>query len=286
MKGAFRNAAVNALRGGLAISGERGRRIAAEALCQGGEPLYEEIETVATPRGSIAFYCLGDTARWRARELMTKEPETIEWIDHFSDGDVFWDVGANIGVYALYAAIRHSIRVFAFEPSAANYYLLNRNIELNRLDANVRAYCVAFSDRNAADALNMVATGFGKALSSFGVPVDPFGKQFEPRFKQGMIGFSIDDFVARFNPPFPNHLKIDVDGIEDRIIEGATATLADRRVRSLSIELDEARPDYTGSIIGRIRAAGLMLTTKRHAEMFEGGPYQSIYNYQFHRKAP
>lgn len=283
MKVVLRNAAITLLRGGLAITGERGRRILAEALARGADPLYEEIETIDTPRGTISFYCLGDTARWRARTLLTKEPETIEWIDGFASGDVFWDIGANVGAYALYAAASRKARVFAFEPSAANYYLLNRNIELNQLDEHVRAFCIAFTDKSGADALNMGSTGFGGALSSFGTPVGPFGEHFEPHFRQGMIGFSVDDFVARFDPPFPNHLKIDVDGIEDRIVEGANATLGNRRLLSLSIELDESRPNYTGAIIARIRAAGLELVAQRHSDMIEASQYKSIFNYQFRR---
>ena len=283
MKTALRRLAVRTARTGLQVAGERGRRILAEALACGAEPLYEEIETIATVRGAIAFYCLGDTARWRARTLLSKEPETIEWIDGFAPGDVFWDIGANIGVYALYAAIDRKVSVLAFEPSAANYFLLNRNIELNRLDAQVRAFCLAFTDRSSADALNMVSTGLGGALSSFGAPIGPFGERFEPRFKQGMVGFSVDDFVARFNPPFPNHLKIDVDGIEDRVVAGARATLAGARLKSVSIELDAARADYTGAVVRAVESSGLKLHAKRHSDMIETNRYKDIFNYQFHR---
>ncbi len=34
----------------------------------------------------------------RARTVLTKEPGTIAWIDGFAPGEVFWDVGANVGV--------------------------------------------------------------------------------------------------------------------------------------------------------------------------------------------
>ena len=241
------------------------------------------IETTQTTRGAINFNCPDALPLWRARTLLTKEPETIEWIDSFSDGDVYWDVGANVGAYALYAAINRRVQVLAFEPSAANYFLLNRNIELNRLGEVLRAYCLAFSDTRQIDVLHMQSTEFGGALSSFSTPVDNDGKMFSAKFQQGMVGFSIDDFVQLFNPPFPNHLKIDVDGIEDRIIMGAPATLADSRLKSVSIELDSARPDYTDSVVGLIEAGGLRLSAKRHAEIFDNGIYRNIYNYQFRR---
>lgn len=268
----------------MACAGARGRRLFAKACIANGGVLPEVIETIPTKRGSITFYCLDDLPLWRARTLLTKEPETIEWIDSFKEGDIYWDVGANVGIYALYAGISGKVKVLAFEPSAANYLLLNRNIDLNRLSGTVQAYCLAFSDATALNALNMQTTAFGGALSSFGVPVDNNGEIFQPVYRQGMVGFSIDEFIARFSPDFPNHLKVDVDGIEDLIVKGAAATLADPRLKSISIELDDARPDYTNPVIAALEAVGLKLVSKRHAPMIENGPFKNVYNYLFQRE--
>jgi FkbM family methyltransferase len=283
MKALFRKTTVAGLRAGLRLTGETGRRLVAEAQAQGGESLLEVIEHTATKRGRIAFYCLGEVALWRARTLLTKEPETIEWIDSFRDGDVFWDIGANVGVYTLYAAITGKLDVLAFEPSASNYLLLNRNLEINRLSERVRAYCVAFAGETRIDALNMQSTQFGGAMSSFAEQRDYAGERFVPSFRQGAVGYTVDAFIATFNPPFPNHLKIDVDGIEDRIVAGANKTLADPRLRSLSIELEADREEYTKDVLARLAAAGLKLVSRRHAEMFEGGPFRNVYNYRLER---
>jgi FkbM family methyltransferase len=285
VKALLRKATVAGLKAGLRFTGETGRRLVAEAQAQSGESLLEVIEHVTTSRGRIAFYCLGDLALWRARTLLKKEPETIEWIDDFQDGDVFWDVGANIGVYTLYAAITRKVEVLAFEPSASNYLLLNRNVEINRLSDRVRAYCMAFAGETRLDALNMQSTQFGGAMSSFAEKRDHMGEEFIPTFRQGAIGFAIDDFIASFNPPFPNHLKIDVDGIEDRIVAGARKTLSDPRLRSISIELEANRIEYTLGVLARLEAAGYELVSKRHAEMFEGGPFADVYNYRLQRSA-
>jgi FkbM family methyltransferase len=285
VKSLLRKATVAGLRAGLRLTGETGRRLLAEAQAQGGESLLEIIERVNTKGGRIAFYCLGDLALWRARTLFTKEPETIEWIDGFSAGDVFWDVGANVGLYSVYAAIARKVEVLAFEPSASNYLLLNRNVEINRLSDHVRAYCVAFAGETRIDALNMQSTQFGGAMSSFAEHKDHMGKEFLPSYQQGAIGFAIDDFIAKFDPPFPNHLKIDVDGIEDQIVLGAKNTLANPRLRSISIELEANRVEYTGLVLERLETAGLKLVSRRHADMFEGGPFADVYNYRFERSA-
>jgi hypothetical protein len=98
-----------------------------------------------------------------------------------------------------------------------------------------------------------------------------------------MIGFSIDDYVRQFNPLFPNHIKIDVDGIESKIIKGAERTLSDRRVKSILVELDSSRENYCKEVMEVIEKAGMKFMKKQHAPMFDNGPYSDSYNYIFMR---
>src|SRR5262249_39850053 len=69
-----------------------------------------------------------------------KEPFTVEWIEQsIKPGDVFYDIGANVGAYSLIAAknTRNRARVFAFEPSPASYVDLSRNVALNGCEESV-----------------------------------------------------------------------------------------------------------------------------------------------------
>ena len=54
----------------------------------------------------MKFYEPNNLISWRVRTILDKEPDTIEWIDNFSidnnDNFIFWDIGANIGLYSLY----------------------------------------------------------------------------------------------------------------------------------------------------------------------------------------
>jgi FkbM family methyltransferase len=267
--------------------GKSGRRRLLRILRQGMNTagFDEVVAEIPTPRGATRFYCLGDLPLWRAQTLLTKEPETIEWIDTIADDHVLYDIGANVGVYTVYAAINRKVRVLAFEPLAANYFLLNRNIEENRLSDTVSAYCLALNDSDIIDKFHVRDTGFGSALSSFAEAIDHNGEPFQARFEQGMLGMTLDGFIEKFDPPFPDHIKIDVDGIEDKIVTGAARTLADPRVKSLSIELDAARPDYTDAVVRDIEAAGLSLVSKRRAPELDGTPFGNIYNYLFRRNA-
>lgn len=240
--------------------------------------------TKSTEFGTIKFFCPGKVPIGRARSLLSKEPETIEWINTFADNDVFWDIGANVGLYSLYAGLNSSLTILSFEPSPANYYLLSRNIEINKMDNRISAYCLAFNDISGLNTFYMQNTELGGALNSFAESVDCQGKPFTVALKQAMIGFSIDDFIKQFNPPFPNHIKIDVDGIEDKIINGAKNTLTNERLHSLLVELDGDRKQYTDSIIQVVENTGLKLHAKKHCPKFDIGPYASIYNYIFVRE--
>src|SRR5262245_565967 len=78
------------------------------------QALLEQTFEVSTPRGPLSFVLLGRGTAVRARSVLTKQPATIEWIDRFHPNSVFWDVGANVGVYTLYAAMRADTKVVAF----------------------------------------------------------------------------------------------------------------------------------------------------------------------------
>src|SRR2546430_8849931 len=70
----------------------------------------------------IRLSLTSESEQYRAETYASKEPETIAWLtEELREGDVFFDVGANIGLYSLYAAkLRPSCRVYAFEPESHN----------------------------------------------------------------------------------------------------------------------------------------------------------------------
>src|SRR5262245_45216455 len=82
---------------------------------------------------SMTFPTPNQMTKWRVETIYTKEPCTLEWIETFSADDVLFDIGANVGMYSIWAAATRRCRVIAFEPEALNYALLNRNIEANKL---------------------------------------------------------------------------------------------------------------------------------------------------------
>ena len=84
--------------------------------------------TLQTRRGKLRFALRDREATYISR-VPEHEPETFEFIEAMPEGSCFWDIGANIGVFSLYAALCGQSRVLAFEPSSASYAALNRNID-------------------------------------------------------------------------------------------------------------------------------------------------------------
>lgn len=175
---------------------------------------------------------------WRAQTLLSKEPETIQWIRSMSKNEVLFDVGANVGVYSVYAGKR-GVKVFGFEPESSNYYALNQNIMLNDLSSNVTAYNFALSDAEGVDVLKLTSFVPGSAHSTFGD--NEFFKQTdEPTvFVQGAFSTTLDNLIYKNGLPIPNYLKIDVDGIEAKIIKGAQRLLRETTLKGILIEINE-----------------------------------------------
>ena len=91
---------------------------------------------------NIRFFAPNYITNRLVDEFFTKEPETIEWIDSFKEDEdkiIFWDIGANIGIYSIYAALKYqNIEVISFEPSTSNLRILSRNISINKLEDKIK----------------------------------------------------------------------------------------------------------------------------------------------------
>lgn len=220
--------------------------------------------TIATRYGPLTFEGPSIRALHDPHGFNVDEPETVAWIDAMPTDAVLWDIGANVGLYAIYAGKR-GVRVLAFEPAASTLAVLTRNIELNAVSDRVAAYGVALSDRTGLDALYMAAgrTEAGHATHSFGTRRTVEG-EIEGGFQQATIGYTADDFAASFNAPTPTHVKLDVDGIETAILKGAAGLLR-TQVRELMVEVhDQLNPAQAKEIRAALAEAGFVEKPTAH----------------------
>jgi FkbM family methyltransferase len=196
------------------------------------------------------------TTEKRVRTFSSKEPETLRWIDRFTGDDILMDIGANVGIYTLYAAFRGH-RVIALEPDALNFALLNLNILDNGYGDLVTAYPFSLHRESLIAELHMSDFSWGGSGRSFGRKLDWKGQEFDADFSQGSAGISVDEFV-RQTEICPTHIKIDVDGNETFVLEGSAATLANPALQSILIELFDGHPQYA-QCVKMIEDAGFKL---------------------------
>lgn len=240
-----------------------------------------EVKSIPVGKSTVRYLAAG-RSEWRFTTLLTKEPETIEWIDSLDKSDTLWDIGANVGIYSIYAALR-GINVVAIEPNFTNYFHLCFNIKLNRLHRRIMPLCLALSSGKSVGTINLRSMEFGESMSTFGSDLDFRGRIYAPVFRQGMISFSIDEFVTEFEVPVPNHFKIDVDGIELEIAKGGVRTFSDPRVKSVQVELVDSDPAQVRGVTSLLEGAGLAFVSKRHSDA--AGGMKDVFNFLY-RRAP
>lgn len=241
------------------------------------------VTVVPTTEGMLHFMTPTHLLQARAGSMLSKEPDTTSWIDSFKSGDVFWDVGANVGVFSLYAARRRDVRTLAFEPSADNYMVLCKNVEMNDLGDRLVPYCIALAGNTELGVLNSPSRQMGAALHQFGLrgETSRYWHGEISTFAQGVVGFTIDDFIRQFQPLFPTRLKIDVDGLEWPILQSARQTLHDQRLQSVMVELPVSSEAECGRAIAWLSAAGFDLVSR--GEVQEAGG-ETAANHFFERR--
>ena len=174
----------------------------------------------------------------RVWNLFHAEPVTIEWILNFKENETLFDIGANVGTYGIFASIMKYATVFAFEPESQNFSLLTKNILYNNLSERMTAWPVAISDEQKFSLLNLWGFRAGNSHHFFDESLNFKLEKENFPFVQGAVSTTIDTLVEEQIIPIPDHIKIDVDGIEDKVVNGAWDTLSHRGVQSILIELN------------------------------------------------
>jgi len=235
----------------------------------------------------IKFFVPNQLLEWRVDTYFSKEPETLEWIDSFQEKDnlIFWDIGANIGLYSIYNSLKHpKSTTIAFEPSSSNLRVLTRNISINNLEKNIKVVSIPLTNKeNIFQEMKEGQFIEGGALNSFGEKFDFEGKEFKPNMKYNLLGTTINYFLENSILDIPDYIKIDVDGIEHLILEGGDKFLNNKKVKSLSIEINENFKEQYDKVLNLMNKYEFKLLHKKHNDdMFsEQSKFNKTFNYIF-----
>jgi len=150
---------------------------------------------------------------WRYTTQFKEEKKLCDWIDTFKKKDIFLDIGANVGMLAVYAA-KKKILAYAVEPHPSNLDYLYWNIHLNNLNKKIQVFPYALG--NKIKIQNFYCRDLTPGVAE---------NQISKNIKSSKISFSypiitFDKIMELYKLKIPNKIKIDVDGIEFLILKG------------------------------------------------------------------
>lgn len=190
---------------------------------------------IQMPKDNVVFRTGHGRLLWRAKAFLTEEPMTIEWIDKFNENDIFFDIGANVGNYSIYAS-KKGIKSFACEPEILNLSLLYENIFLNEIEHLCTPIPLALHDKTIVEKFYLKDISRGDALHSIGQKSYLLQDPDSSTKTIDTLTIELDKLIVNYNLPYPTKLKIDVDHNELNVINGAKETL--KHVNEICVELD------------------------------------------------
>ena len=199
---------------------------------------------------------MGGAILGRGTTFYTREPETVNWIKNFHEKSIFFDIGANIGIYSLFAAkLDHTTR--SFEPESHNFCALNININDNNFEKKIIAYPISLDQKMAISKLYTCKFRFGGSGHSFDRAINSQEKSFQTTHTQGSISITLDKFIEE-KKIYPDYVKIDVDGNELKVINGMKKLLALKKTKSILIELDRSYDEHN-EVVSLLETIGYKL---------------------------
>ena len=195
----------------------------------------------------VSFICLGRKSRDRSLIAFYKEPDTMRWIDSFNAESCFLDIGSNIGMFSIYAAKKKKCKVYSIEPSINSNYIFLLNVGNNNLNHKVTLYQVLLSNRNTDIRFETSSPNNNlnnlHGLRSRNVINNSSSKNnYKKEYANYTLLTSKLDQI-NFGDIIEN-VKIDVDGNEMELLEGATEFFFQKNINSVMVELDEKDKNY------------------------------------------
>jgi FkbM family methyltransferase len=168
-----------------------------------------------------------------------KEDNIKEFIDAIPTGSVFYDLGACLGWFSIYAAAI-GLKTYAFEVDKFNFEGLEKNMIMNpEIHSNIRVFNKGIADKRRIvnlNAGNQVIGGHHKTLDLEDYTGQENIVHKDYVYEIEVIG--LDEFITELELPFPEYLKVDIDGSEHAFLQGATKSL--ENAKGLVIELEES----------------------------------------------
>jgi len=186
-----------------------------------------------------------DIPRFRADTFWTKEPETIEWINQnltlVTNIGVFVDVGANVGVYSLFASVMNkNTQIIAIEPMLMNHDELVKNIKLNRKESQITPLHAALSRKSGVARLLSSDFRVGSSGAQIDLKGSSGGIQVPVNTGDEVLSSELDRLEKNSQQVM---IKIDTDGNELDVLLGFSETFDRELIATVLVETHPSNRD-------------------------------------------
>lgn len=208
-------------------------------------------QTLSIDEVSAEFDATTDRGGHKIRWMFDAEEQFLkDIINELDEDDIFFDIGANLGIFSCFAAsVITQGHIVAFEPYPPNFHQLKQNISYNTNESNYTTLEVALSDSNGIINFTSPDGDPGNQTAN----ISPTGDSIEVKEVTG------DKLVDGGSIPAPTVVKLDVEGAEPRVIDGLEESLNNSSCRLFYCEIHlptEYRPsaeDYGESVESILR---------------------------------
>ena len=152
-----------------------------------------------------------------------EQPLINFFVKNLKEGDVFYDIGANYGFYSVMALnLIKGGEIHAFEPSASTFKYLAKNISENETNANLTFVSqVAVGEKMGNIPFHDSYSEGNSSIST----ASPLGAGGDPIEANTTVYCTTIDMYTK-NKKGPSFIKLDVEGYERNVIEGASSTIS------------------------------------------------------------
>lgn len=213
------------------------------------------------------------------------EIEIYQWIDTLPKGAVFYDLGASIGNFSLYAA-NLGLKVYAFEPDPKSFKVLSKNSLNAESKSEIKIVAIEAAINSGVSSSAILLTNTLKNQPgdhhhvlkldySYGEP----GIFMNLNGEEEVASISIDQFIFEKGNPPPDYMKIDIDGSELEFVKGAKKYLESKLCKGFMLELYEDEIIYN-QIIADLLEYGYRIE-KIHPVSHKKVPVKGLFNILF-----
>ena len=183
----------------------------------------------------------------RCDSYVNAEPYTLKWLETLTDDSILYDIGSNIGGFSFIATnLWPNMKIYSFEPNICNFYTQRLTTLINNYK-NIYALNFALNNKNCFDKF-LYSQGDLRAGSN-GTFENELKNEMSKSYyanpyKNGTSGtlgtysVTLDHCIYNMGFPIPDYIKLDVDGNELLILQGAEKLLKEKKFKKLIIEID------------------------------------------------